>query len=214
MDDHRFDSLIRTLTHQGSRRPVLRVLVAALAVNTLGLHHREAAGADCPGLGIANSCFTDGDCATCGDAVCQLRSCRRPSGGTCRRNRHCASGSCNRTKRICRRCAEGETACGGRCVTGLGCGGDISPTFCGACFAPQCTGGCTCCAGTPASCGSTNNDCVCRGDNEACTTNEQCCTTVCEQTGKCGCTLPNGGCVRDAQCCSGTCKANGRCVPF
>ena len=211
MDGSRFDTLTRTLSRGLSRRGILLGLFTALVAEAPGLVRGQGA---CPGLGLSNTCFTDGDCADCGDAVCQLRSCRRPTGGKCGRNRQCASGSCNRNQRKCRRCAEGMTPCGGRCVTGFGCGGDISPTSCGACHALECNLGCTCCAGTPASCGSTNNDCVCRGDNEACTTNEQCCTTVCGQNGKCGCTLADGGCVRDAQCCSENCKANGRCAPF
>jgi hypothetical protein len=214
MDGSRFDTLTRALSLGPSRRGILQAFIAAFTGYALGLVRGQAAA--CPGLGVLNTCFTDGDCADCSDAVCQLRSCRRPTGGKCRRNRQCASGSCNRNKRKCRGCAQDTIPCGGRCVTGVGCGGDVSPTHCGACFAPRCTGGCTCCAGSSASCigSGTDTNCVCRGPNEACSTNEECCTTVCEQNAKCGCTLPDKGCVRDAQCCSGDCQPNGRCAGF
>ena len=125
MDGSRFDTLTRALSAVPTRRGILQAVVTALTADALGLVRGQAAG--CPGLGVSNTCFTDGDCAACDNAVCQSGSCRRPTDGKCKKGRHCASGSCNRKNRKCRSCEEDTIPCGGRCVSGVGCGGEVIP---------------------------------------------------------------------------------------
>jgi hypothetical protein len=217
MDGSRFDTLTRAISSGIARRGILQALIAALAGDALGLTGMKAAA--CPGLGVFNGCRSDGDCAACGDAVCQWTACRRPTGGKCRKNRQCASGSCNRNKRKCRGCDVGQTICGGRCD--LGAGPDAtSPDNCSGCYVDTCAANnfpaVECCAGsaTPSAAECDGGHCTgCRTDNEECTSNRECCTNVCGIGGKCGCTASGKGCVRHVQCCSNVCQPNGRCGP-
>ena len=105
----------------------------------------RAAAAECPGLGVLFGCDNDGDCADCGDAVCQATKCVRPPGGRCKKNAQCASGRCSRKKHKCRSCPKGGTACGGHCV--FDCH-NMSPGNCSCCeVSDPCVGGDFCCGG-------------------------------------------------------------------
>ncbi len=65
MDGSRFDTLTRALSPSPSRRRILQTLVAAFSADAVGVVRGHAAA--CP-----DTCLTDGDCAACRDAVCQL----------------------------------------------------------------------------------------------------------------------------------------------
>ena len=68
MDGSRFDSLTLAIARGLSRRSVLLGLFTVLVAEAPGLVRGQPA---CPGLGIANTCDSDGDCVNCSDAVCQ-----------------------------------------------------------------------------------------------------------------------------------------------
>ena len=219
MDGSRFDSLTLALSPGLSRRGILQALIAAVTGEALGPGGVRAA--PCPGLGVPNTCDSDDDCAACSDAVCQSTACRRPTGGKCKKNSQCASGSCNRNKRKCRGCTTGKVPCGGRCD--LGCPesdiGSTSPYNCECCYVDTCAANnfpaVKCCAGsaTPAAAECDAGHCTgCRTEGDPCTSNRECCTNVCKG-GKCDCTRFDKGCVRHVQCCSKVCRPNGRCGP-
>jgi hypothetical protein len=114
MDGSRFDVLTHAFSQGLSRRRIVHVLVTAIIGDALGLVEGEVA--TCPGLGVSSTCDSDDDCAACGDAVCQATACRRPTGGKCKKGRHCAANTGTGCVRHAQ-CCSGNCGADGRCAS-------------------------------------------------------------------------------------------------
>lgn len=127
MDEHRFDAAVRAFAREGSRRTVLRGLLAGAScgvLSALGLGRALAAcgapGADCaagaeccggscegghccgtPGI----ACASPAEC--CGDGCVAGRCCKMP-GAVCAAGAECCHGTCDANGRCC---AAVEAAC-------------------------------------------------------------------------------------------------------
>ncbi|MGH7963892.1 MAG: hypothetical protein ACRERD_19050 [Candidatus Binatia bacterium] len=203
MDNHRFDSLVKRLSAQTSRREGLRVLLASLAAGAAGFTTPPLAAA-CRRRG--ELCEKDAHCCSGGCGNIRKRRFKTKKGKV--RHKRAGKCACSLTQEPCKIaedcCSEGD-ACGPNdCVEGSVC--------CTAIGFP-CTDDCDCCfdAFCCEECGGVCERKDCQETQEPCETADECCfeDDVCDFVdedcpageGKACCVPAGKECEEDCDCC-------------